>query len=110
MAKQSPEKVFKIGKIHAAVFKNQSEEGYAFRSCQLTVAYKKGDKWEYGTAFTAADLAAITFLLPQVTQYMIEQTEADRVQTNAARGRHTNTRRYTEAPKTDPVDPDDLPF
>jgi len=77
MAKNLPEKVFRIGLGSASVFINQvqGESGTRdVRNVNLQRRYKDGDEWKSTTSFGMADLPVAIRVL-QLAQHHVEAAE-----------------------------------
>lgn len=65
-----PEKVFQMGKVSVAVFKNSSRH---FRSCTVSVSYRDSDgSWKRGSSLQPSDALVASHLLKQAADYMAE--------------------------------------
>ena len=76
MAKQPPEKVFRIGSVSASVFVNEvkADNGtWTMRNVTLQRAYREGDQTKYGSSFGLADLPAVGKVLQLATDYVAAQ-------------------------------------
>ena len=81
---QSPEKVFRVGRCSASVFKNMTEPKHGesgqkrpMRKVNLQRRYKDGDgKWKTATSFGLGDLPWAVRVLELAQQY-VESIEAD---------------------------------
>jgi len=77
MAKNSPEKVIRIGFVSASVFVNQVQGDSGtrdVRNVNLQRRYKDGDEWKSTTSFGLADLP-IAIRVLQLAQQHVEAVE-----------------------------------
>lgn len=73
MAKNSPEKVIRIGFVSASVFVNQVQGDSGtreVRNVNLQRRYKDGDEWKSSTSFGLADLPVAIRVLQPAQQHV----------------------------------------
>lgn len=76
MAKQPPEKVFRIGSVSASVFVHDVEGDNGtrqVRNVSLQRSYRDGDETKYGSSFGLVDLPVASKVLQLATDYVASQ-------------------------------------
>lgn len=84
MAKNKPEKTFKAGAVQVAVFRNSGEYG-VYRTCSVSIRYKRGDNWEYGSNMKASDAIVAAALLDDARKYMMAEDARENASRNSRR-------------------------
>lgn len=78
MAQQRPAREFRLGRIRAAVWLNQSGQGDAWYSVTVTRSYKDGDEWKDTTSYRRDDLPLVAKVADLAFAWIWDQTSQTR--------------------------------
>ena len=72
--KNEPVKKFRYGRICAAIWANQSENGRVWFNVTVTRSYMDGDQWKDSSAFRLDDLPIVTKVVDKAFDWIWEQS------------------------------------
>ena len=77
--KKQPEKSFRAGNIHVAIWKNESKEGKGFYSVSFEKHYKKDDKWHTTNNLNTNDIPKVILVLQEAYKHLNMNTSAKEI-------------------------------
>ena len=76
MATRKPEATFRMGRIQAAVWKNNKDK-QVFYNVTIQRSYRDGDTWKHATTFGRNDLPLVVKVADQAHSWIYEQGSSD---------------------------------
>lgn len=92
MANQKPVHEIRLGKVKAAIWKNETDNGTRF-SCTIVRLYKvEGGDWESSSSFGRDELPLVTKVADMVHTWIYQQSERSPDSQESSQDENPNTR------------------